>query len=263
MSGFEALGATAAVAQLSELCIKCGQTTVRIICSYRGAPKEIIELAQKVDRLKFRIGQVQKIGDDLSDLDLDDVFPEIHRVILLEQLETHHNALLEIEGLATGVGGQTRGKKLQWAFVDKRKTTRIMQDLADINQTLDQFLEIIPIRLATIQHNSIAALRASNAALMPAFLENTKEIQSLVQAFSDQQSLYWEETRTVRTSMLTPTPTFYVRLTFRRNSCAAMTRQMYHRRSNPSQNVQSPQLKTAVPTRTERPAVLLLLLLHK
>ncbi|TIC90797.1 hypothetical protein CH35J_011854 [Colletotrichum higginsianum] len=225
MSGFEVLGATAAIAQLSELCIKCGQTTVRIICSYRGAPKEIIELAQKVDRLKFRIGQVQKIGDDLSDLDLDDVFPEIHRVILLEQLETHHKALLEIEGLATGVGGQTRGKKLQWAFVDKRKTTRIMQDLADINQTLDQFLEIIPMsvasqqprdpmvvlltaprRLATIQHNSLAALRVSNAAMLPALIEQMKEIQSSIQSASDDQFLYWKETQTVWTPTRTSIP---------------------------------------------------------
>ncbi|GKT45852.1 uncharacterized protein ColSpa_06033 [Colletotrichum spaethianum] len=81
MSGFETLGATAAIAQLSELCLKCGQTTVRIIRSYRDAPKEITQLAQKVDQLKFRIGQVQKIGRDLSDLELDDVFPEIHRDI--------------------------------------------------------------------------------------------------------------------------------------------------------------------------------------
>ncbi|GJD04053.1 hypothetical protein ColKHC_12878 [Colletotrichum higginsianum] len=212
----EGIGAAAAIAQLSKLCIDCGQTTHRIYRSYRGAPKEITDLAKKVDSLNFYIKQVQKIGDDLSNLDLNDVFPEIHREILCEQLETHHKALLEIEGLATGVGGQTRGKKLQWAFVDKRKTTRIMQDLADINQTLDQFLKIISMsvtshqpcesmavlltatrRLATIQHNSLTALRVSNAALLPAFLEQTKEIQSLVQAFSDQQSFYWEETRTV------------------------------------------------------------------
>ncbi|KZL79652.1 hypothetical protein CI238_11025 [Colletotrichum incanum] len=113
MSGFEALGAATAVAQLSELCFKYGQTTVRIIRSYRGAPKEITDIAHKFNHLKFRIGQVQKIGRDLSDLELDDVFPEIHRETLLEELETHHQALLEIEGLATGVGGRTKGKKLQ------------------------------------------------------------------------------------------------------------------------------------------------------
>ncbi|WQF89345.1 hypothetical protein CDEST_14359 [Colletotrichum destructivum] len=233
MSGFEVLGATAAIAQLSELCIKCGQTTVRIIRSYRGAPREITELAHKVNQLEFRIGQVQKIGHDLSDLELDDVFPEIHREILLEQLETHHQALLDIESLATGAGGQGRGKKLQWAFVDKRRTAGIMKDLADVHQTLDQFLEIIPMsvtsqqshgavavlltalrRLATIQHTSLAALRVSNAALLPALLEHTKEIQSSIQAASAQQSVYWREIRTeivrCQGAATEPPPTTYV-----------------------------------------------------
>ncbi|KAF6837103.1 hypothetical protein CPLU01_03215 [Colletotrichum plurivorum] len=131
MSGMEGLGATASVAQLVELCVKCGQTTARIIRSYRGAPKEIKEVAIKVETLKFRIEQVQGIADDLSGTELDDLLPEIHRDILLEQLQAHHQALLVIAGLSNGVGGQTKGARLQWALVDKRKTGRIMRDLAE------------------------------------------------------------------------------------------------------------------------------------
>ncbi|KAF6790294.1 hypothetical protein CSOJ01_14618 [Colletotrichum sojae] len=143
MSGMEGLGATASVAQLVELCVKCGQTTARIIRSYRGAPKEIKEVAIKVETLKFRIEQVQGITDDLSGTELDDLLPEIHRDILLEQLQAHHQALLVIAGLSNGVGGQTKGARLQWALVDKRKTGRIMRDLAEVHATLDQILGIV------------------------------------------------------------------------------------------------------------------------
>ncbi|KAF6831672.1 hypothetical protein CMUS01_07255 [Colletotrichum musicola] len=158
MSGLEGLGATASAAQLVELCVKCGQTTARIIRSYHDAPKEIKEVAIKVETLKFRIEQVQGIADDLSGTELDDLLPEIHRDILLEQLQAHHQALLVIAGLSTGVGRQNKGARLQWALVDKRKTSRIMRDLAEVHETLDQILGIVSFCAprADISRNSLA-----------------------------------------------------------------------------------------------------------
>ncbi|KAF6803726.1 hypothetical protein CSOJ01_10685 [Colletotrichum sojae] len=141
MSGLEGLGATASAAQLVELCVKCGQTTARII-----------------ETLKFRIEQVQGIADDLSGTELDDLLPEIHWEILLEQLQAHHQALLVIAGLSNGVGGQTKGARLQWALVDKRKTGRIMRYLAEVHETLNQILGIVSLNLLALCNLGLKAL---------------------------------------------------------------------------------------------------------
>ncbi|OLN86568.1 hypothetical protein CCHL11_08515 [Colletotrichum chlorophyti] len=107
------LGATASVLQPVELCVKCRRATAGIIRSYHDAPKQIKELAIKLDLLKFRIEQFRKLGSDLSETDMDDLLPEFHRLILLEQLESHHQTLLE-------------------------EDSRAMEELADVHDMLDQ-----------------------------------------------------------------------------------------------------------------------------
>lgn len=145
MSGLEALGATASVIQLLDLCVKCSRTTSQIIRSYRDAPRELKDLAMKVEMLRFRIEHVQKIGDDLSSIATDDLLPEIHRDILLDQLQQYLQMLASIDGAYSGARGQTRSAKMQWAMFDKAKSGRVMRDLKDVNETLDQVLSIISL----------------------------------------------------------------------------------------------------------------------
>lgn len=145
MSGLEALGATASVLQLAELCAKCSRKTAQIVRSYRDAPKEIKQLAMKVEILRYHIEQVQQIARDLSDIEMDDLLPEIHREVLTEQLQLHYEFLQGIRSGAAGDDALTKGSKLQWALIDKKKTSRIMEDVASIQQTLDQILNIVSV----------------------------------------------------------------------------------------------------------------------
>ncbi|KAF6814482.1 hypothetical protein CSOJ01_04033 [Colletotrichum sojae] len=196
MSGLEALGATASVIQLVDVCVKCSRAASQIIRSYRGAPKELKDLAMKVEMLKFRIEHVQKIGNDLSSIATDDLLPEIHRDILLDQLQQYLQLLTSIGGAYSGVRSRTRGTKMQWAMFDKAKSGRVMRDLKDVNETLDQVLSIVSLRLATVQQNSLLALRVSSAAMLPALEFQTRELQLSIDAAAERQTVLLEQTRT-------------------------------------------------------------------
>ncbi|KAF6806256.1 hypothetical protein CMUS01_14413 [Colletotrichum musicola] len=145
MSGLEALGATASIIQLLDVCVKCSRTTSHIIRSYRDAPKELKDLAMKVEMLRFRIEHVQKLGDDLSSINTDDLLPELHRDILLDQLQLYLQLLTSIDNAYSGTRRQPRGAKIQWAMFDKAKSERVMRDLKDVNETLDQGLTIVSL----------------------------------------------------------------------------------------------------------------------
>ncbi|KAF6787854.1 hypothetical protein CSOJ01_15159 [Colletotrichum sojae] len=150
MSGLEALGATASVLQLVELCAKCSRKTAQIVRSYRDAPKEIKQLAMKVEMLKFQIEQL------------------------------HYEFLQSIRSMAAGDDAPTKGTKLQWALIDKKKTNRVVEDVASIQQVLDQIFNIVSVRLATVQQSSLAALRISNAALLSALEVHMQEIKATI-----------------------------------------------------------------------------------
>ncbi|KAF6829581.1 hypothetical protein CPLU01_07867 [Colletotrichum plurivorum] len=183
----------------------------------------------KVEMLKFRIDNVQKIGNDLSSVVTDDLLPEIHRDILLNQLQQYLQLLTSINSAYPGVRGQTRGIKMQWSLFDKSKSGRVMRDLKDVNETLDQVLTIVSLlmadlleysveqpvtpslpivpvgvltayrRLATFQQSSLLALRVSSAAMLPALELQTRELQSSIDAAAERQTVLLEQTRTAST----------------------------------------------------------------
>ncbi|KAF6834521.1 hypothetical protein CMUS01_06107 [Colletotrichum musicola] len=162
MPALEALGATASVFHLAELCAKCSRKTAQIIRSYRDAPKEIKQLAMKAEMLKFCLKQIHQVAGDLSKIAMDELLPEIHRELLAEQLQLHYEFLLGIPGVSAGHNAHTKASRLQWALVEKNKTNRIMDDTASIQQTLDQILNVVSVLVSFIHcHPSLVSVRST------------------------------------------------------------------------------------------------------
>lgn len=71
----EAIGATAAIADLLGLSIKASKAAKSLVQSIIHAPEELVELIAKLDRLHSRIRLLQNLSEVLSVSDSTILFP--------------------------------------------------------------------------------------------------------------------------------------------------------------------------------------------
>jgi hypothetical protein len=119
----EAIGTTAALAQLLGLSIQVSKAAKGLVQSFLNAPKELVQLTIKLDLLDSHIKQLHSLGNELSASDLLMLLPPEHQKMLLKGLQTNFHTLQMIQSLCNSHLGksQTVATRLRWAMLDKKK----------------------------------------------------------------------------------------------------------------------------------------------
>ncbi|KAI0151631.1 hypothetical protein GGR57DRAFT_177994 [Xylariaceae sp. FL1272] len=182
MDPLSAIGATASVIQVVEVAAEAAAAAWRLTQSIINAPAEIARLAEKLERLRLLIEQTQKQRLDRQAIELDDLFPPSYRNLLYGFLERNVDALESLKSLHAASAGSSitiRGR-LRWVAVDKRKTKAILEDLRDAESSLDVALSMVTMRIASLNHISLAALKSSQDVFFPQLMRGFEDVKQCV-----------------------------------------------------------------------------------
>lgn len=141
----EAIGTTAALAQLLGLSIQVGEVAKNLVQSFLNAPKELVQLNTKLGILHSHIKQLHSLGNELSASALIMLFPPEHQTMLSTSLQTNLHMLHKIQSLCKSRTGksQTITTRLRWAMLDKKKASRILGNVTKAESDLKTVLAII------------------------------------------------------------------------------------------------------------------------
>lgn len=150
----EILGAVSASADLLKLSIKASKAAKGLVQSFLAAPTELVELATELERLQGKFEQMQGLCNGITTAPTspssseafptaDTLLPPNHRQALYMALQKSLEALQKIQRLCNrehveGIHGNT-GKmpaslqdvrhRIQWATINKRKASYILEDV--------------------------------------------------------------------------------------------------------------------------------------
>jgi hypothetical protein len=139
----EAVGAAAAIAELSGLSLRAGKAVKNLMQSFVHAPAEITELNGKIDRLYSLMQQIGLLCAELPAGDSDVLFPPQHRALISLSLQRTFDSLVGLKS-----SGQIRNQngvreRMRWAAMDKRKAQRFLESIQEAESELDFPLQVL------------------------------------------------------------------------------------------------------------------------
>ncbi|KAF7541600.1 hypothetical protein G7054_g445 [Neopestalotiopsis clavispora] len=173
----EAVGAAAAIAELSGLSLRAGKAAKNLMESFVHAPAEIAELNSKIERLHLLIRQIDLLCADLPAGDSNLLFPPQHRALVSLSLQRTLDSLVSLRSSGQTPNQNGVRRRMRWAAMDKRKAQRFLRSIQEAESELDFPLQVLTIRLATINQNSIAAVTVGQDRLQSALLGSVEEIK--------------------------------------------------------------------------------------
>ncbi|KAI0383313.1 hypothetical protein F5Y04DRAFT_32608 [Hypomontagnella monticulosa] len=178
----EAVGATAAIAELLGLTIKASKAGNDLVQSAIHAPAELVELTKKLDRLHSRINSLQKLIKELSIPESAVFFPPEYKELFSIGLQMNYEALENIKSLSDPPTGTERHirKRLRWAGLDKKRATRMLKNIKEAETELDLMLTILQTCLASASRTSLDTLVTTQATLRPRYQESVDEIKTVI-----------------------------------------------------------------------------------
>lgn len=141
----EAVGAAAAIAELSGLSLRAGKAAKSLIHSFSHAPEEIVELNTKLERLRIMIQQIEILCAELPTTESHILLPPEHRVLLTFSLQRTLDSLTGLKSAAQASERQRVSERLRWAALDKRKAQRFLQEVRSAELELDFTLQILSV----------------------------------------------------------------------------------------------------------------------
>lgn len=141
----EAVGAAAAIAELSGLSLRAGKAAKSLMQSFAHAPEEIVELNTKLERLRIMIQQIEFLCAELPTTETHILLPSEHRVLLTFSLQRTVDSLASLKSTAQTSERQGVREKLRWAALDKKKAHRFLQDIRSAELEMDFILQILSV----------------------------------------------------------------------------------------------------------------------
>ncbi|KAK7750373.1 hypothetical protein SLS62_007672 [Diatrype stigma] len=176
----EAVGAAAAIAELSGLSLKAGKAAKGLVQSFRHAPAEIVELNSKLERLHALIQQIDMLCAELpAGTDSHMLLPPEHRLLLSLNLQRTLDSLTKIKGACAGAQPAEEGysglrDRLRWATLDKKKAQRFLQDVRLAESELDIMLQILAVQ------TSLVTLSVGQASLHAELKQSLEEVKTWI-----------------------------------------------------------------------------------
>ncbi|KAJ2992322.1 hypothetical protein NUW58_g2205 [Xylaria curta] len=178
----EAIGTTAALTELLSLSIEVSKAAKSLVESFVNAPGELIQLATKLTHIQSRIEQLHLLSQELSAANSAVLLPSEHQTLLSAGLRTNFEALQTVQSLCNARLGksETIGTRWRWAMLDKKKASRILENITKAESDLSVMLVILGVRLSSVNEMSLRALSASHALLHSGLRESTETVKELI-----------------------------------------------------------------------------------
>ncbi|KAI0433911.1 hypothetical protein F5Y09DRAFT_297835 [Xylaria sp. FL1042] len=180
----EAVGTAAALTELLSLSVKVSKAAKGLVGSFINAPEELVQLVTKLGHLQSRIEQLHGLSQDLNAADLAVLLTPEHQTVLSAGLQANFQALQIVQSLCNARSGkpQSVGARWRWAMFDKKKASRILENIAKAESDLSVMLAILGVRLTTLSQVSLGALNVSHALLHAGLKESTEAVKELIHA---------------------------------------------------------------------------------
>lgn len=141
MDPITGIGAAASIVQLLGLAVQTVTAAKRLWESYGDAPKELRQLAEQTEFLRYLMEQMNSLGAELSRESFDELLPVAHRAIILATL---HDRAAHLDGLRSLQGDHSNVRsKLIWALLDKARAGRVVKNVLELGQAIDTCLAIV------------------------------------------------------------------------------------------------------------------------
>lgn len=140
----EVVGAAAAISQLLTQAMASARLAHEVYDSFQNAPVQLDQIGKKFDMIRAQLEQMREFGRELSGADMDHLFPEDHRVVILAALERSIAPMNELRSLkASSHQSPSMMTRLSWATVDKRRAKNIVHEVSVAKSMLDDALQIL------------------------------------------------------------------------------------------------------------------------
>ncbi|KAL1872692.1 hypothetical protein Daus18300_004238 [Diaporthe australafricana] len=171
----EILGAVSASADLLALSIKASKAARGLAKSFLNAPTELVDLAEELERLRAKLEQTQGLCDDIATAPTspsrsesfptaDTLLPPRHRQALHIALQKSLEALQNIQSLCNtehdedihgNIGKMPSSlqgvrHRIRWATINKRKASRVLEDVKLAQGGVVDVLHILSILAASL-----------------------------------------------------------------------------------------------------------------
>lgn len=171
MEPFTIIGATAALTQLIELCIKSGNKAHRLVQSFINAPTELAQLSTKLDHLQLLLQHIHDLHKDLADSQAEYLLPDAHKDLIYRCLQVNVVALENLQALQNAqkptMNSSNVKNSLRWAAIDKRKSHAIIEELKGSETSLDVILSILSVWVISILASKLTPINPCITADVP------------------------------------------------------------------------------------------------
>lgn len=142
----EPIGGIASILSILEAAACVSNVTAEIYREFRDAPKELARLAARISRIRSRIDVQLQIYRSLSGNNLDNLVSAEALKTLQADLQDAVKCLDVVQDSVSATGTYPNGKqRCVWVFKDKRRVTRVVQNLRDVDTNLSALLTTLSL----------------------------------------------------------------------------------------------------------------------
>jgi hypothetical protein len=122
--------------------IEAASLLVKAVSDFKDAPEELCALLRHLIFLKAELEQLGSLDEDKRD----DLVPAFTRKSLATAFSAASDTITDIEQCCSGMSSRaTVGKRLKWAILDRRTTSRLLDRLHGIESHLNTLCQLISV----------------------------------------------------------------------------------------------------------------------
>lgn len=139
----EPLSIAASLLTVLEATASVSKSTIALYRNVREAPKELAQLSTRVSQTRSRLAIQIQLYQSLNGGSTKSLLPDGALVTFQADLENAKDCLGIIKGIRSAKGG---GKQcLSWVMQDKRKVTKVLLNLHDIDNNISALLTTLSL----------------------------------------------------------------------------------------------------------------------
>ncbi|KAL8676853.1 MAG: hypothetical protein Q9186_006660 [Xanthomendoza sp. 1 TL-2023] len=145
----EPLSIVASLLAVLEATAGVTKKTISLYRNVRDAPEELGQLSTRVSQTRLRLALQLQSYQSLNKCSLKPLIPDGALPTFHTDLKRAQTCLDSIEGILSAQDGHSKGKQyLKWVMQDKRKVTKVLRNLHDIDENLSAMLTILSLAVS-------------------------------------------------------------------------------------------------------------------
>lgn len=141
----EPISTAASCLALFEAAVVVSKAATHVYRNVRDAPKELAHLSNRILQTQLRLNVQLQFYQSLGSYDVHPLLSAEALQVLQADLDDAQASLGAIEEISLGVGKRNASQRVSWALYEKRKVTKILEKLRDIDSNLCAMLATLSV----------------------------------------------------------------------------------------------------------------------